>query len=100
MFESAKDGLKEGVKPEKNIFREVSSELKPKKVGWNIIKEKLKKATVNYEVYDYINHNVPEYRNFLKFFYPSNNRYRRSIEYMKNNKYLIMTEKDNTKPLF
>ena len=100
MFESAKDGLKEGVKPEKNIFREVSSELKPKKVGWNIIKEKLKKATVNYEVYDYINHHVPEHRNFLKFFYPSNNRYRRSIEYMKNNKYLIMTEKDNTKPLF
>lgn len=45
MFESAKDGLKEGVKPEKNIFREVSSELKPKKVGWNIIKEKLKKAS-------------------------------------------------------
>ena len=46
----------------------MSSELKPKKIGVNTIKEKLKKATVNYEVYDYINHNVPEHRNFLKFF--------------------------------
>ena len=100
VLDGLKDGVKEGVKPEKNVFKEVSSELKPKKIGMNIIKDKLKEATVNYEVYDYINHHVPEHRNFLKFFYPSNNRYRRSIEYMKNNKYLIMTEKDNTKPLF